>query len=400
MNRTSLRIAVMAMALLPMASHATAAWTETVINNSAFSYAGLISDKAGNLYGAGGGKVFKLTPPKAGQKSWTQTPIYSFDTDAGVSAPLVMDMAGNLYGVTGATGVSAGFAFKLTPPATGQTAWTMTVLHTLGNSLHFGPVGGLTLDPAGNLYGLVVTTFEGDGQVYKLTRPPAGKTAWTETTLASVVPVAGDGPGVIFDKAGNLYGAEAGNNTCSSSSCGTVFKLTPPAHGNGAWTKTVIHRFTGGTDGANPQVGLLIGASGVIYGATAAGGGKGSCSGFCGTVYKLTPSNTGKPAWTETVLYRFNPENPYGPTPAGGLAFDRAGNLFGVTSAGFDAHARGTVYQLARPSGGNSAWSHTILAQFYGMNPRSGLFIGPHGAVFGSAVKANGSAGIVYQLTP
>jgi hypothetical protein len=404
-NRIDLLIAVMAMALLPMTSHANA-WTKTVIDKGGYLFGNPISDKAGNLYGTSDQGVFKLTPPNAGQKAWTQTPIYSFDVpNGGGPQSLLMDAAGNLYGVIGASGLYPGSVFKLTPAVAGQTAWTMTVLHMFGNN-HFGPVGGLTMDAAGNLYGVVVITFEGDGQVYKLTRPAAGKTAWTETTLAPLVPfpASGDGPGVVFDKAGNLYGTDAdttGPSACPGSACGSVFKLTPPVRGNGAWKKTVIYRFAGGKDGAQPQ-GLLIGAAGVIYGATA-GGGTGPCDAFyagCGTIFKLAPPGPGKTSWTETVLYRFNPLNRDGPTPIGGLTFDRAGNLFGVTQASNSTNGRGTVYRLARPSQGNSAWTFSIPSQFYGLFPQDGLLIGPHGSVFGTADKGDASSGVVYQLTP
>jgi len=402
MNRIGLGIAAMAMALLPMASHADA-WTKSVLYNFGSRetpHGNLISDKAGNLYGTTYGSVFKLTPPKAGQKTWTEALLYSFD--AGIPFSLLMDTAGNLYGVTGATGTYAGTVFKLTPPAAGQTTWTKTVLHMFG-SLHYGPSSGLTMDAAGNLYGAVVTSFEGYGSVYRLTPPAAGKTAWTLTTLAPVV----NGGGVAFDKAGNLYGTDADTGadqkpTCPGSDCGSVFKLTPPASGKGAWKKTVLHRFAGGADGALPVGGLAIGAAGIIYGTTAAGG-KGSCGADvtgCGTAFKLVPPAAGKSTWTKTALYQFNPIGRQGPTPASGLSFDRAGNLYGVTQSNDATNGRGTVYRLTRPSAGNSAWSFSILSQFYGTSPQSGLLIDAQGAVFGTANQAEGKGGFVYRLTP
>ena len=80
--------------------------------------------------GSGGaGTVFKLTPPATGQTVWAETVLYSFgsfDGDgANPLAGLIADKQGALYGTTkyGGTG-SEGTVFKLTPPATGQTAWT------------------------------------------------------------------------------------------------------------------------------------------------------------------------------------------------------------------------------------------------------------------------------------
>ncbi|MGC2112196.1 MAG: choice-of-anchor tandem repeat GloVer-containing protein, partial [Candidatus Korobacteraceae bacterium] len=50
---------------------------------------------------------------------------------------------------------------------------------------------------------------------------------------------------------------------------GSVFKLTP---GEGGWTYTSLHDFTGGQDGTNPISTLIFDASGNLYG-TASGGG-------------------------------------------------------------------------------------------------------------------------------
>lgn len=402
MNRIGLYIVAIAMALLPMTSRADA-WTRTVIYRLPREnpIGGLISDRAGNLYGIANSDIFKLTPPKAGQTTWTKTVLHT--VNAGPPLRLLMDEAGDFYGVTYATGLLAGSVFKLAHPTAGQTAWTETVLHTF-DSLHYRPSSGLTMDGAGNLYGAVVTSFEGYGVVYKLARPAAGKTAWTETALAPVV----HGGGVVFDQAGNLYGTDADTGadqkpTCPGPDCGSVFKLTPPAGGEGAWQKMVIHRFTGGANGALPQGPLSIGAAGVIYGATAAGG-NGSCPssgpGGCGTVFKLVPPAPGKSNWTETVLYRFNPIGLQGPTPVGGLSFDRAGNLYGVTQSNDATKGRGAVYRLTRPSAANSAWGYSILSQFYGTRPQDGLLIGPHGAIFGATAAGDGSSGIIYRLTP
>src|SRR5882724_13258824 len=59
--------------------------------------------------------------------------------------------------------------------------------------------------------------------------------------------------GLTMDLAGNLYGTTwwgGGNPTVcndSTSSCGTVYQLSPGA--GGTWTQTVLHRFTGDSHG-------------------------------------------------------------------------------------------------------------------------------------------------------
>jgi len=74
---------------------------------------------------------------------------------------------------------------------------------------------------------------------------------------------------------------------------------------SGAWsasTERVIYSFRGGTDGSDPQAGLIFDAVGNLYGTTAFGG-PGGCSGGCGTVFKLKP--TSDAGWKESVLYSF-----------------------------------------------------------------------------------------------
>ncbi|HEX4158484.1 MAG TPA: choice-of-anchor tandem repeat GloVer-containing protein [Rhizomicrobium sp.] len=131
---------------------------------------GLVSDKAGNLYGtteSGGtgnyGTLFKLAPNGA------EGVLFSFDYSDGARsyAGLVADKAGNLYGTTQQGGsTSAGVVFKLAPDG------SETVLHTfLGQSGGDGafPVAGLIMDKKGNIYG---TTQDGgtddNGVVFKV----------------------------------------------------------------------------------------------------------------------------------------------------------------------------------------------------------------------------------------
>jgi len=62
----------------------------------------------------------------------------------------------------------------------------------------------------------------------------------------------------------------------------------------------VLHSF--GSVGAEiPMAGVVIGAEGVLYGTTTAGGN----SGGWGTVYSLTPPTSPQAAWTEHVLHSF-----------------------------------------------------------------------------------------------
>ena len=56
------------------------------------------------------------------------------------------------------------------------------------------------------------------------------------------------------------------------SGCGTVFELSPPASAESAWTKTILHTFTGGKDASSPAGGLVFGKNGVLFGVSLTGG--------------------------------------------------------------------------------------------------------------------------------
>jgi uncharacterized repeat protein (TIGR03803 family) len=143
-------------------------WAENILykfqcgNDGLYSWAGLIFDPSGNLYGAasevcggGGGTVFELTPSGG---SWTYSLVYSFTRDAnctpggGPEGTLVMDGAGNLYGTTVCGGANdLGTVFKLTPSG---GSWTYTSLHDFtGGSDGRNPYCKVVFDTSGNLYG-------------------------------------------------------------------------------------------------------------------------------------------------------------------------------------------------------------------------------------------------------
>lgn len=136
------------------------------------------------------------------------------------------------------------------------------------------PIGGLTADSAGNLYG--VTFYGGtygNGVVYKLSPSSSG---WDVSVLYSFNPGAGDGWGAtsppILDGAGNLYGTAefGGTGGCGVFGCGMVYELTPSENGS-TWKETVLHEFDN-TDGRQIHAGLTMDAAGNLYGAAAVGG--------------------------------------------------------------------------------------------------------------------------------
>jgi hypothetical protein len=372
------------------------------------------------------------------------------------TAGLAVDPAGSgaLYGTTSrggnydVNGYGGGVVFKLTPPAKGQTAWTESVLYAFTgyNDGIFPASTANVLVEAGAVYGTTIGDAEFQGfycganqdiscdTVYKLTPPAAGHTKWTYTLLyrfeANSVGVEPQG-GLIAGPGGSLYGSTAagGKNGCQNSftnayatnGCGAIFKLSPPAKSGGSWTMTVLHAFTGGTDGGIPLGALLADPSGngVLYG-TASTGGSSACAvgaANCGVVFELTPPASGKTAWTETVLYSFKAGSD-GFAPYGALAI-RAGVLYGTTNAGGNACQLavgcGTVYSLTPPAKGHTAWTFKTLHAFEGgadgSGSQAGLAIGSTGVLYGTTYQQGDSdaniqcgnaygCGTAFSLTP
>src|SRR5262245_26538947 len=88
----------------------------------------LLRDASGALYGAtwgggtsGHGTLFKLSPPQAGQTTWSMSVLYEFrggDDGSHPNGTLAMDSTGAIYGTAADGGFALeGVAFKLTPPA-------------------------------------------------------------------------------------------------------------------------------------------------------------------------------------------------------------------------------------------------------------------------------------------
>jgi uncharacterized repeat protein (TIGR03803 family) len=364
----------------------------------------LVSDAAGNLYGtttAGGksndGTVFELIAPAAGKKVWKEKVLASFDGTNGnlPAAGLIMDKSGNLYGTTLEGGASNfGTVFKLAKPAAGKTVWTLSDLFSFDGTDGQNLQSGLIFDSAGNLYG--TTNFGGansDGTVFELSPPASGHGAWTETVLFSFNETDGKfvADALIFDTKGNLYGT---TNEGGASGDGTVFELSPPASGS-AWTETVLASFDG-ANGENPYAGLVADSSGNLYGTTAKGGTQGD-----GTVFRLSPPSGGGTAWVETVLLNFKGSN--GDYPFAGLALGSGDDLYGVTGGG-GKFGYGVAFKLAPPAGGKGAWTETVLAAFDktdGEGPSAALILGKTGDLYGTNVAGGKSGdGNVFQLTP
>ena len=271
--------------------------------------------------------------------------------------------------------VSLGLGVVSTYSAQAQ-AYKEKVLHSFAGGADGGePVAGLIFDVKGNLYG---TTSNGGGANAGVVFKVSGN--GKETVLYSFTGGADGGypyyGSLILDAKGNLYGT---TNNGGISNQGVVFKVSS----NGK--ETVLHRFTGGTDGAYPRAGLIMDAKGNLYGITSGGGGNGG-----GVVFKV--GSKGK----ETVLYTFA-GGMDGAYSQAGLIMDAKGNLYGTTYEGGGSNA-GVVFKVS------SKGEETILYDFTGGadggEPDSPLILDTKGNLYGTTWDGGAAnLGVVFRVS-
>jgi uncharacterized repeat protein (TIGR03803 family) len=334
----------------------------------------------------------------AGAAAQTPTVLHSFTGPDGISPilGLTMDSAGNLYGVASEGGSSNnGTVFEL-KPGTGGT-WTETTLYSFNGAPEGStPLGTPVLDSAGNLFGTTkLGGSHGVGTVYEVTKSGTAK------VLYSFGGSSGDGQyptgSIVFDKAGNLYGTTEGGGAYGDGSeyvGGTAFQLAPKS--GGGWRETAIHSFGNGTDGLSPRAGVIIDTAGNLYGTTFLGGANSE-----GAVFEVSPQSGG--GWKEQVLYSIDPFNGQdGFRPLGGLVFDSAGNLYGTTSVG-GTLGGGTVFKLSESGG---TWTEAVIYGFQGafFEPAllsSSLVFDTAGNLYGTTLLGGKPRyGSIYKMAP
>jgi uncharacterized repeat protein (TIGR03803 family) len=239
--------------------------TYTVLHNftadeSNFARGRLIQDRKGNFYGsdlfggaAGDGTVFKFNA--RGKVSV----LHTFSGTADGEFPehgVVSDKAGNLYGVTAFGGADDnGTIYEIAKDGTFTTLYTFT-----GGADGGFPYGGLAIDRDGNLYGSADDGgSDGVGTVFELA--PGG----TLTTLYNFTDgTDGANPqGDMLRVGKGLYSAAAsgGDPTCR---CGGIYEIT--AKGK----EKMLQAFTPTT--GNVYSAGLTPSNGVFYGTTQYGG--------------------------------------------------------------------------------------------------------------------------------
>jgi uncharacterized repeat protein (TIGR03803 family) len=188
--------------------------------------------------------------------------------------------------------------------------------------------------------------------------------------------------GLTIGVKGGLFGTTKSGGTAG---LGTVYEIA-------AHTETVLYSFKGGADGATPNGRVIQDASGTFYGTTTDGG-----ASNLGVVFSLR----GK---TETVLYSFAGGTADGASPQAGLVMDANGNLYGTTSAG-GATGHGTVFELIAPAATGGAWTEKLLYSFGaapdGAAPLGRVIFDSAGNLYGTtSAGGTGGLGTVFQLQP
>jgi uncharacterized repeat protein (TIGR03803 family) len=237
---------------------------------------------------------------------------------------------------------------------------TLTTLASFNCSNGATPYGTLVVDGNGNLFG---TTFKGgtfnDGTVFELAHGSG-----TITTLANFDGTNGANPdaGLVMDSSGNLYGTTVNGG---ASALGTVFEV---AQGSG--TITTLASFPGTyADGANPQADLALDGSSNLYGTTVNGG-----QWYAGTVFEVA-----KGSGTITTLADFAPLDSQG--GKAGLILDSSGNLYGTAKPKTPGYFSGIVFEVAKGSG---TISPVGLDRKMGY-PDAGLLLDSAGNLYGTS---------------
>lgn len=318
--------------------------------------------------------------------------------------------------------------------ARGEHPPSLTTLYTFQGPPDGANPGPAVIGQGGEVFGVtlqggIVQGSEecagGCGTVFELAPPTTTGGAWTETVLYRFTGTNGDGAqpnGVALASDGSLYGTTAyGGLANCGLGCGTVFRLVPPAEGEGPWSETMIHSFTGQQgDGLEPFAPPVIGADGALWGTTYGGGSASGpdCAGGCGAVFELVPLANG--AWQERILYSFTGSNGDGAYPYAGVTIGPGGVLYGTTAYGgtddlCGGCGSGTVFELKPPSAPGGSWTEEVLYSFKGNMtgaydgsfPKASPVVAPNWVLYGTTETGGDSltggvfgSGTVYELIP
>ena len=248
------------------------------------------------------------------------------------------------------------------------------VLHGFAASPDTLPNGPVAVAPDGSFYGTMYYGYSDYGSVYRIAYAGPGE-PWSFQTIYNFVGgTDGSGPGyrLAIGADGSVYGVTVSGGYIHAgvcpAGCGTLYRLSPPPAGQTQWVKTIIDAFD---LGGSPSSGVLIGPSGELYGTLSEHPGSG------GVAYQELPPASGQTAWTRAVLHKFHLNSEMGSNPAGELMFNKQGFLVGTTEFGgtiiptdeYCGLGCGAVYALHPPTAGDPEWR---LHRLYALQPSDG----------------------------
>ncbi|MGA3142677.1 MAG: choice-of-anchor tandem repeat GloVer-containing protein [Verrucomicrobiota bacterium] len=322
------------------------------------------------------------------------TTLYTFSGGDGSSPNgLVQGSDGNFYGTTEYGGAytnqyseGLGTVFKMTPPG------TLTTLYSFSGIDGAIPAAGLVQGANGYFYGTteyggVYEDRSGDtfGSVFKI------MTNGTFTSLYSFSGSDGANPdaGLVQGADGNFYGTTSYGGVDYYLDDGTVFKITA----NGSFTSLISFS---GSDGIGPGGGLVQGTDGNFYGTTEYGGTHGLLYDGYGTVFKMTTNGT------LNTLYSFTGGGD-GANPAAGLVQGADGNFYGTAEYG-GTNDSGTVFKIM--TNGTLSTLYSFTGGGDGANPAAGLVQGTDGNFYGTTEyggaykdQSGDTFGTVFKIT-
>lgn len=350
-----------------------------------YPQAAFVEGNDGALYGTttdggleGSGTVFKLNKDGSGYGV-----VHHFSRDNGDGQiPLTgffKATNGLFYGTTsrgGSADYGSVFSFD---PVTSNIVVVASFSWTGGDG--WNPQANLMEASDGVLYGTTFNGGAGDfGTVFRMNKDRTGYAMLHSFDWHA------DGAfpqgGVIEATNGLLYGTtfEGGSNNF-----GTVFTLNK----NGS-NFSVLHHFSGTTgDGSHPQVGLLQGSDGALYGTTAQGGSKG-----WGTVFKFNQNGTGF-----TVLRSVPGTTTAEIEPMSALIEGSDGSLYGVAAGGVATSGAGSIFRLGK-NGSTFVNLHSFTGSTNeGRGLAANLVEGTNGALYGTTFSGGTNGyGVIFKM--
>ena len=294
--------------------------------------------------------------------------------------PVIMGSDGALYGTTSSRGqANQGTVFRLNPDGSG-----FLLLKSFGVDTNDGarPFAGLREASDGALYG---TTEEGGlfgfGTVFQINKDGSHYTVLKN--FSSGVDGAYPEAELLEASDGLLYGTASGGGTNDS---GVVFRLAKDGS-----SFTSLFQFSG-TNGTNPEAGLLEASDGMLYGTT--------CSKDAtnrGTIFRLQKDGS-----AFSVLQNFLTTGTIqtnGAAPQARLVEGTNGVLYGTTSGG-GTNRTGTVFEINKDGSGFSTVYHFgTNTTTDGRIPLGNLLLASDGMLYGTTYDGgtNGN-GVVFRL--